>query len=100
MTDKKKQNKGLKQRNKNDLPVFDSDQDFLKLFTKKNKIKPDSQKTNFIEPQTKGGINKHGIKVIDTLSQNHDFTETKENFVELLEESFKKRKVLYSFKNM
>ncbi len=93
MTDKKKQKKGLKQRNKNDLPVFDSDQDFLKLFTKKNKITPDSRKTNFIEPQTKSETNKHGIKVINTLSQNHNLTETKENFAALLEASFKKRKV-------
>ena len=91
MTDKKKQKKSLKQRNKNDLPVFDSDQDFLKAFTGENGIKPDSLETRFIETPEKFQINKHGIEVIDTLSQNRNSTETKEDFSVLLEESFQKR---------
>ena len=85
-----KDKKRFKKRNKNDLPVFDSAHDFLKAFTKKNKIKTDNRENNFIESQKKSQLNKHGVKVIDNLSQNQNFTESKEDFSELLEESFKK----------
>jgi len=88
-----KEKKGLKQRHKNDLPVFDSDQDFLKAFTKKNGIKPESLENTFIDPPKESQINKHGIEVIDTLTDDQNFTGTQEDFFELLEESFKKRKV-------
>ncbi len=89
----KKEKKALKQQNKNDLPVFDSDHDFLKAFIKKDEIKTKHQEDNGIDPRKKIQINKHGIEVINTLPVDHNFTETKENFSELLEESFKKRKV-------
>ena len=85
-----KDKKRFKKRNKNDLPVFDSAHDFLKAFTKKNKIKTDNRENNFIESPKKPQLNKHGVKVIDNLFQNQNFIESKEDFSELLEESFKK----------
>lgn len=89
----KKQKKPLKQQNKNDLPVFDSDHDFLRAFIKNDEINTTHKEDNGIDPPKKIQINKHGIEVIDTLPIDNNLTETKENFSELLEESFKKRKV-------
>jgi len=79
----KKEKKNARKRNKNDLPVFDSEHDFLKIFTKKKEIETDKKKIQ---------INKHGVQVLGVLSDEQNFTETpsKENFAELLEESFKK----------
>jgi len=79
----KKEKKNVRKRNKNDLPVFDSEHDFLKIFTKKKEIETDKKKIQ---------INKHGVQVLGVLSDEQNFTETpsKENFAELLEESFKK----------
>jgi len=79
----KKEKKNVRKRNKNDLPVFDSEHDFLKVFTKKKEIETDKKKIQ---------INKHGVQVLGVLSDEQNFTETpsKENFAELLEESFKK----------
>ncbi|WP_299978972.1 Smr/MutS family protein [Desulfobacula sp.] len=81
-----KENKDLKKQNKNDLPIFDSDHDFLKAFEKKNEIKTDKKKIQ---------TNKHGVQVLDTLSDNRNFIENrgKEDFAELLEESFKNGEV-------
>jgi len=100
----KKKKRGLKPRHKNDLPVFDSDDDFLRVFTGKNKIKPDSLEIRFIEASkkfqiNKHQINKHGIEVIDTVSQDEYSAETQqEDFSVLLEESFKKIKVKHAKK--
>lgn len=94
MADKaKKQKKGSKHRNKNDLPVFDKDHDFLIAFEKKNQSKPESPENTFIKSFKKNQKNKHGVKVMDPGQTDHDLTENHENFSELLEESFKKRKV-------
>ena len=75
----KKEKKNVRKRNKNDLPVFDSEHDFLKIFTKKKEIETDKKKIQ---------INKHGVQVLGVLSDEQNFTETpsKENFAELLEE--------------
>ncbi|MBC8441694.1 MAG: Smr/MutS family protein [Deltaproteobacteria bacterium] len=89
----KKEKKVLKRQNKNDLPVFDSDHDFLWAFIKKDEIKTKYQEENGIDSRKKKQINKHGIEVIDTLPGDRDFTESKETFSELLEESLKNRKV-------
>jgi len=94
MADKaNKQKKGLKHRNKNDLPVFDKDHDFLIAFEKKNRSKPESLENTFIKPFKKNQKNKHEVKVMDPGQTDHDLAESHENFSELLEESFKKRKV-------
>jgi len=90
---KKKEKKGIKQRLKNDLPVFDSDHDFLRAFIKKNEIKPEFLENTFIESPKESQINKHGIEVIEPLPDDQNFTGTEEDFSELLEESFKNRKV-------
>jgi len=94
MADKiKKEKKGLKQRNKNDLPVLDTDHEFLIAFEKKIQSTPESQENNFIESFKKNQKNKHEVKVMDPRQTDHNLTESHENFSELLEESFKKRKV-------
>ena len=86
-TEKKKKN-GLKKLDKNDLPVLDSGHDFLKAFEKKDKkeIKADKKKIQ---------VNKHGVQVLDALPDDWNFTKNriKENFAELLEESFKNGEV-------
>ncbi|MBT3387667.1 MAG: Smr/MutS family protein [Desulfobacula sp.] len=94
MADKiKKEKKGLKHRNKNDLPVFDADHDFLIAFEKNVQTKPESLENTYIESFKKNQTKKQGIKVTDPRQTDHDLTQSHENFSELLEESFKKRKV-------
>jgi len=83
----KKGKKDVKKYNKNDLPIFDSDHDFLKAFEKKDEIKPDKKKI-----QKESQLDKHGVKVLNTQSGNQDSTENSMDFAELLEESFKKGK--------
>jgi DNA-nicking Smr family endonuclease len=90
----------LNKRNKNNLPVFDSDHDFLKAFEKREKIKTGTQKSVFIGPPEKNQTDRHGVKVLDNLSEENSLTEnsTKEDFIELLEESFKKGRAKKSLK--
>jgi len=82
----------LKKRNKNNLPIFDSDHDLLKAFEKKVQI-PDAE-TQCIEPERKVQINKHGVQVLEHLKEDRNGVDTtdKEDFAELLEEYYKKRK--------
>ena len=89
----KKKKKGSKKQDKNNLPVFDSDHDLLKAFVKKDELQTDNRENIFIEPKKKSQINKHGVKVLDTLSDDQDLTVNGVDFAELLEESFKKGKV-------
>ena len=88
----KKEKKGSEKFNKNALPVFDSDDDFLKIFEESDKIKPDGINPNENKIQKEGQINKHGVKMLDTLSEDTKFIEDKVDFAELLEESFKKQR--------
>jgi DNA-nicking Smr family endonuclease len=88
----KKEKKDLGKRNKNDLPVFDSDHDFLRAFEKTDEIKSDEIKPDKQKIQKKNQLDKHRVKVLDTLSDDKSFTENREDFAELLEESFKKGK--------
>jgi DNA-nicking Smr family endonuclease len=86
----------LKKRKINDLPVFDSDKDFLKAFERKKpgKIKESPEETRQADPLlTSPSKNKHGVKVLDDLSEDIDFFDdpVKEDFKTLLEESFKKK---------
>ncbi len=81
-----------KHRIKNDLPVFDSDHDFLNAFEKKEEIRTGALENNFKETPKKNQINRHGVKVIDPEQKDQNLTEKKEVFSELLEESFKKSK--------
>lgn len=85
---KKKKKHGQKQ-NKNDLPIFDSDQDFLRAFNKEGDIKINHGKDDFIESTPK---NKHGMPVINPLSNGQSLKEDEVDFAELLEESFKKQR--------
>lgn len=90
---KNKGKKHFNKRNKNDLPVFDSDYDFLKEFEKKEAVKTENRE-NSIDPCEKNKLNKHGVQVLDNLSVENDFTEdsSKQEFTQLLEASFKKGK--------
>ncbi|WP_245743029.1 Smr/MutS family protein [Desulfobacula phenolica] len=83
----------MKKRNKNDLPVFDSNHDFLKEFEKKEEAKTGGAE-NTIDCGEKNKVDKHGMPVLDALSVEHDFTEvsSREEFIQLLEASFKKGK--------
>jgi len=88
----KKQKKGLKKLDKNKLPVFDSNHDFLKAFEKPDKIQSEEIKT---ENPKKNQINKHGVQVLDVLPDTRNFTEKNfnEDFADLLEKSFKNGEV-------
>lgn len=88
----KKEKKPLKNQHRNALPIFDSDQDFLKAFTEKEDRKTNYLENNFIEPSRKNQKNKHGIRVIGPLPCDGDFSEDKKEFAELLEESLKQKK--------
>jgi len=83
----KKKRRDLKKQIKNDLPVFDSDHDFLKAFEKSDKIKSDEIKSESLRPSQ---LNKHGVPVLDSFPEDNDSTENNSvDFVQLLEESFK-----------
>ena len=88
----KKEKKDLRKLNKNDLPIFDSDHDFLKAFEKPKKIESDKIKPEEKKIQKESQLNKHGVKVLDLQPEDKDFTENRVDFAELLEESFKKGK--------
>lgn len=77
----KKEKKDIRQHKKNDLPVLESDLDFLKVFEKNDDIRIDKKKAQ---------TNKHGVQVLDALSKDKNFIEDETDFAELLEESFKK----------
>jgi len=83
----------LKKRNKNNLPVFDSDDDLLAAFEKNNTLKSGDRKEGFAHSQKNIQKNKHGINL---LQDSHNGRKSKEhlieeNFEDLLEESFKKK---------
>ncbi len=88
----KKEKKILRKRNKNALPIFDSDHDFLKAFEKPEKINSDIIDPDKKKIRKENQIDKHGIKVLDIQAGDKDFTENSVDFAELLEESFKKGK--------
>jgi DNA-nicking Smr family endonuclease len=70
----------LKKRNKQGLPVFHSDEDFLKAFEKKSLDENDEKQRT--RPSVKNIINRPGNE-----------TEPEEDFEALLEESFQKSRV-------
>jgi DNA-nicking Smr family endonuclease len=86
----------LKKQSINNLPVFDSDQDFLEAFEKKSLEKTsgnpedDNQTDSLIKSPSK---NKHGVDMLDDLSEDKNYLDNpeKEDFKTLLEESFKKK---------
>ena len=82
--------KRREKRDKNDLPVFDADADFLREFEKKNKT-PDADKEKATD--STGLKNRHGLTVL--ASNESDITEKQEetaDFASLLEESFRKKR--------
>ncbi|NOX33829.1 MAG: hypothetical protein GXP56_08835, partial [Deltaproteobacteria bacterium] len=52
-------------KNKNGLPEFDSNHDFLEAFEKKNKDLSESHGKIFIKSSKLRKTNKHGVKVLD-----------------------------------
>ncbi len=84
--------KHIKIRNKNDLPVFDSDDDLLKAFKKEHQ-ENESRDRQLTEPLKEVETNKHGVKVLNDLSDTNLFKEEEgdEDFSQLLEDSFKKK---------
>ena len=56
--------KHLKKRNKNKLPVLDSDEDLLAAFEKKNKIKSPPPVQTSADSLKNRSVNKHGINVL------------------------------------
>jgi DNA-nicking Smr family endonuclease len=89
---KKKEKIHLKKQNKNDLPILDSDEDFLRAFNKKDDKKTTYLEDDFIDPPQKNQKNKHGMPVIDPQSNDPNLTEEKVDFAQLLEESFTKQR--------
>ncbi|CCK79180.1 Smr/MutS family protein [Desulfobacula toluolica] len=83
----------MNKRNKNDLPVFDSNHDFLKEFEKKGNSKTGGRE-NSLDCGEKNKVDKHGMPLLDDLSVEHDSAEvsSREEFIQLLEASFKKGK--------
>ncbi len=94
----KKNNKNRTKRDKNNLPVFDSDQDLLKAFENKESTSSNHEKKCKIESD-KREINKHGIDILDADYNGNDLPkEVEEDFATLLEESFKRKKINLSNK--
>ena len=90
----KKEKKGFKKQDKNNLPIFDSDHDLLKAFEKKDEINTYNRKNIFNEHKKNNQTNKHGVKVLDNLPEEKKMAENsiKEDFAELLEEFFENGK--------
>ncbi len=85
--------KNRKKRDKNNLPVFDSDQDLLNAFENKESISSKHEETCKSESD-KREINKHGIEILNAEYNGIDPpVESEEDFATLLEESFKQKKI-------
>ncbi len=84
--------KRSKNKKKNKLPVFHSDDDFLKEFENENRLDKKKEKTVLpdIPPPDIPPVDKHGVPVLDSSSSYGDFDEDAEmDFAQLLEESYK-----------
>ncbi len=84
----------MKKQKKNNLPVFDSDDDLLAAFEKNNKSKSSELEEGFAHSQKNIHRNKHGVHMLQ-YSQNEKQSKDpliEENFEDLLEESFKKKR--------
>ncbi len=85
-------------RDKNNLPVFDSDQDLLNAFENKESASSSHEETRKTESDKKE-INKHGIDILDADYNGIDSPkEVEEDFATLLEKSFKQKKINLSNK--
>jgi DNA-nicking Smr family endonuclease len=90
----KKEKKHVKKHRKNDLQIFDSDHDFLEAFEKKECLKTDNLESPVSQDTiSKKSTNRHGVRVLDHLPEEDKGTDDsiQEDFVQLLEESFKNR---------
>lgn len=76
------------------MPIFGSDHDFLKAFENKEKLKKDTEESHLKSDPEITKKNKHGVSILDDLSKGKrkEQNSVKENFIELLEESFKNKK--------
>jgi len=83
----KKIGKGSNKKGKNDLPVLDTDHDFLKEFEKSDKSKSEEIKLENPKPSP---LNKHGVQILTSFPEEKKSTQTDVDFAQLLEESFKK----------
>ena len=92
----KKEKKHVKKHRKNDLPIFDSDHDFLEAFEKKDGLKTDNLEPPVVQDTVfQKSTNRHGVRVLDHLPNENKGTDDsiEEDFVQLLEESFIKRNI-------
>ncbi|MCK5836590.1 MAG: hypothetical protein KAH09_04940 [Desulfobacula sp.] len=98
----KKEKKYVKKHRKNDLPIFDSDHDFLEAFEKKDGLKTDNLEPPVVQDTVfQKSTNRHGVRVLDHLPNENKGTDDsiEEDFVQLLEESFIKRNITSVKKN-
>ncbi len=80
-------------RDKNNLPIFDSDQDLLNAFENKQRSSSNQQEKRIAESDKKQ-VNKHGIDILENEYNGIDSPmDVDEDFVTLLEESFKQKKI-------
>jgi len=85
--------KNRKKRDKNNLPIFDSDQDLLHAFENKESSCSNHGGKSKIKAD-KRDINKHGIDILTEDYNGLDSpNEVEEDFATLLEESFKQKKI-------
>ena len=80
--------KRSKNKKKNKLPIFHSDDDFLKKF--ENETQLDKDKDKGVQPDGPS-IDKHGVPVLDSRASYGDCDEPESelDFAQLLEESYK-----------
>ncbi len=84
--------KRSKNKKKSKLPVFHSDDDFLKEFENENHLNKKKEKTAQpdMPPSDIPPIDRHGVPILDSSSSYGDFDEDAEmDFAQLLEESYK-----------
>lgn len=90
---KKTSNHKETKRDKNNLPIFNSDQDLLQAFENKESYCSNQEKKSKIETD-KRDRNKHGIDILtEDYNGLNSPNEVEEDFVTLLEESFKKKEI-------
>lgn len=87
-----KRRKKAGRNKKNDLPVFDSDHDFLRAFTQAENTNADGLANRPDTSPEKSLINQHGIAVMEDFLNGQNGAESHEDFSLLLAESFNRIK--------
>lgn len=83
----------MKKKDKNNLPVFDSDDDLLEAFENNNKCESGDREESVVHSGKDIQKNKHGINMLQDSESERQSKEhlIEENFEALLEASFKKQ---------